>query len=204
MFLFFGVSLFFNPYFVVYIQWKFWWVCTDVQAHLILYWLQIWLETFSFNSTWWVILHALFDVCWFFEKITFHTIIIFLEYHQSFKQFMIQISPQHNVGPDLDPNCLQRLSAEDKSCNWQVKTKPVHKKIPITKLYVLLVLLLPFNPYPAKTIAKKMLSAYYVCCIFSNELQTTLITFIMKAKNMNPDQTAPKGAVWSGFIFFAV
>ena len=23
------------------------------------------------------------------------------------------------VGPDLDPNCLQRLSAEDKSCCWQ-------------------------------------------------------------------------------------
>ena len=24
---------------------------------------------------------------------------------------------QHLVGPDLDPNCLQRLSADDKSCH---------------------------------------------------------------------------------------
>ena len=24
------------------------------------------------------------------------------------------------VGPDLDPNCLQRSSADDKNCRWQV------------------------------------------------------------------------------------
>ena len=38
----------------------------------------------------------------------------------------------------------------------------------------------------------KMLSAYYVCCIYSKVLKTNLIT---EANTMNPDQTAPKGAV---------
>ena len=28
---------------------------------------------------------------------------------------------RHFVVPDLDPNCLQRLSADDKNCNLQVK-----------------------------------------------------------------------------------
>ena len=46
-----------------------------------------------------------------------------------------------------------------------------------------------------------MLSAYYICCIYSNALQNT---FVMEANTMNPDQTAPKGAVWSGSILFAI
>ena len=46
-----------------------------------------------------------------------------------------------------------------------------------------------------------MLSAYYVCCIFSNEIQNT---FTLEANTMNPDKAAPKGAVWSGFILFAI
>ena len=29
---------------------------------------------------------------------------------------------QHYVGPDLGPNCLQRLSADNKSCLWQGKS----------------------------------------------------------------------------------
>ena len=37
----------------------------------------------------------------------------------------------------------------------------------------------------------KMLSAYYVCCICSNAIQ---INFIMEAKTLNPDQSAPLGA----------
>ena len=37
---------------------------------------------------------------------------IFQEYHQSVKQFGCR---SHFVGPDLGPNCLQRLSADDKS-----------------------------------------------------------------------------------------
>ena len=36
------------------------------------------------------------------------------------------------------------------------------------------------------------LSAYYICCVYSNALQTNSIT---EANTMNPDQTAPKGAV---------
>ena len=37
----------------------------------------------------------------------------------------------------------------------------------------------------------KVLSAYYVCCIYLNALETA---FTMKANTMSPDQTAPKGA----------
>ena len=29
---------------------------------------------------------------------------------------------RHSVGPDLDSNCLQRLSAEGKICDWGVKS----------------------------------------------------------------------------------
>ena len=28
----------------------------------------------------------------------------------------------HFVGPDLDPNCLQRLTADEKNCHKQVKS----------------------------------------------------------------------------------
>ena len=28
---------------------------------------------------------------------------------------------QHSVGPDLGPNCLQRLAVDDKSSRWQGK-----------------------------------------------------------------------------------
>ena len=45
----------------------------------------------------------------------------------------------------------------------------------------------------------KMSSAYYLCCKYSDALQTN---FIMEANTMNPDQIAPKGAVWSGSILF--
>ena len=48
------------------------------------------------------------------------------------------------------------------------------------------------NPYPANIFVLKMLSAEYVCCIYSNAFYTILI---MEATNMDPDQTAPKGAV---------
>ena len=44
-----------------------------------------------------------------------------------------------------------------------------------------------------------MLSAYYICCIYL--LQKN---FIMEANSMNPDQTAPSGAVWSGSILLAI
>ena len=67
----------------------------------------------GFSAACWVILHAFLssaDIFFntnFFEK-------FFQEYHQSVKQFGSSQAPQ-NVGPDLGPNCLQRLSADDTS-----------------------------------------------------------------------------------------
>ena len=69
-------------------------------------------------------------LCFFFRLLNFFKIIffekLFQEYHQSGKQFGFRSGPtfsnnldsdqaQQNVGPDLDPNCLQRLSADDTS-----------------------------------------------------------------------------------------
>ena len=63
-----------------------------------------------------------------------------------------------SVGPVLGPNCLQRLTAD--------------KIIPTGKERV--------------NVGPKM-SAYYVCCIYSNALQTA---FLREACSMKPDQTA--------------
>ena len=55
--------------------------------------------------------------CFFFFKLTFSPKKIkkIQEHYLSVKQF----GPRHSVGPDLDPDCLQRLSADDKSCGKQ-------------------------------------------------------------------------------------
>ena len=45
-----------------------------------------------------------------------------------------------------------------------------------------------------------MLSVYVVCWIF---LQTFQTYFCIQANSVDPDQTAPKGAVWSGSKLFA-
>ena len=45
-----------------------------------------------------------------------------------------------------------------------------------------------------------MLSVYVVCWIF---LQTFQTYFCIQANSVDPDQTAPRGAVWSGSILFA-
>ena len=45
-----------------------------------------------------------------------------------------------------------------------------------------------------------MLSAYVVCWIV---LQTFQTYFYIHANTVDPDQTAPKGAVWSGSTLFA-
>ena len=55
--------------------------------------------------------------------------------------------------------------------------------------YLTLILLLFFCPKMA------------ICLIYSNAIKTN---FIMEANTMNPDQTAPKGAVWSGFIVLVI
>ena len=46
----------------------------------------------------------------------------------------------------------------------------------------------------------KMSSVYVVCWIF---LQTFQTYFCIQANSVDPDQTAPKGAVWSGSTLFA-
>ena len=45
-----------------------------------------------------------------------------------------------------------------------------------------------------------MSSVYVVCWIF---LQTFQTYFCIQANSVDPDQTAPKAAVWSGSILFA-
>ena len=55
--------------------------------------------------------------------------------------------------------------------------------------------------YPVHIFKAEILSTYYICCIYSNSLKNT---FTMESNSMNPDQTAPKGAVWSGPILFAL
>ena len=72
--------------------------------------------------------------------------------------------PPTFVWPGLGPNCLQKSSADD------TRRQRV-------------------DSYPANIFMFwKMLSAYYVCCIYSNVPKTT---FIMKANTMDPDQTVP-------------
>ena len=45
-----------------------------------------------------------------------------------------------------------------------------------------------------------MLSVYVVCWIF---LQTFQTYFCTQANSMDPDQTAPREAIWSGSTLFA-
>ena len=46
-----------------------------------------------------------------------------------------------------------------------------------------------------------MLYAYNICCIYSNAFQNI---FTMDKNTMNPNQNAPKGAVWSRSILLAI
>ena len=56
------------------------------------------------------------------------------------------------------------------------------------------------NPYDAKKkLHLKMLSIYVVCWIF---LQTFQNYFCLQANSMDPHQTAPRAAVWSGSTLF--
>ena len=45
-----------------------------------------------------------------------------------------------------------------------------------------------FYQYPTNIFVMKMLYDLYICCIYSNAIQTS---FIMEANNMSPDQTVP-------------
>ena len=57
-------------------------------------------------------LDIFFVVCWFFPKILSRTSNLDPDQARRF------------VGPDINPNCLQRLSAEDKSRHWSRKSLP--------------------------------------------------------------------------------
>ena len=64
------------------------------------------------NSACWVIFHVFFSRLLIFFNITLSKI-VFQEQHQSVKH----LDPDQArlfVGPDMGPNCLQRLSADDK------------------------------------------------------------------------------------------
>ena len=56
------------------------------------------------------------------------------------------------------------------------------------------------NPLTLENLYLKMLSVYVVCWIF---LQTFQTYFCIQANSVDPDQTAPRGAVWSGSTLFA-
>ena len=63
------------------------------------------------------------------SKFTFFFKKIFQEHYQACQTFWIQdrhsvgLDLRHSVSPDLGPNCLQRLSADDKSSCYQGKTE---------------------------------------------------------------------------------
>ena len=64
-------------------------------------------ENITFNSiAFWVIYSCFFVVCWLFSKSTF-----------SKNSFRNTIRVSNSLDPDLGPNCLQRLSADDTRIN---------------------------------------------------------------------------------------
>ena len=103
--------------------WKhFMWMLIRIISQMHFWWAP---TSYAFLQHWifacWVILHAFLSSVDFFFKLTFSKK-IFQEYHQSVKQF----DPDQAwrcVRPDLGLNCLQRLSADDKSCHQRGKKK---------------------------------------------------------------------------------
>ena len=62
---------------------------------------------------------SFFVVYRFFSKLNFFKK-LFQEYYQGVS---LDLDPaRHSVGPDLGPNCLQSLSAEDKICRYKGKS----------------------------------------------------------------------------------
>ena len=58
-----------------------------------------------------VILHAFFVICCFFQNQLF-----LKNYFRNTIRVSNSLDPdRHYIGPDLDPNCLQRISADDTS-----------------------------------------------------------------------------------------
>ena len=59
----------------------------------------------------WVIFHVLVVICFLFLKLSFSKISFWNII--SVSNILDPDQDRHSVGPDLGPNCLQRLSAED-------------------------------------------------------------------------------------------
>ena len=87
---------------------------------------------------------------------------------------------RHSVGPDLGPNCLQRLSG----CQQTIKVATNKERV---------------NPYPANIFVLKMPSAYYVSCIYSCAIQNT---FTMQG-NKNADRPTDKSVYWKTTFFIS-
>ena len=71
-------------------------------------------------ACWEIYFSCSFVVCWSFFKINFFKK-FFQEYHLIVKQLGLYQAGQ-NVRPDLDPNCLQKLSAEDTRLDYTAST----------------------------------------------------------------------------------
>ena len=68
----------------------------------------------------WVIVQALAVVCLLFSILTF----LKNSFRNTIKasNYLDPDEDRHSVGPDLGPNCLQKLSADDKSRHKQEKS----------------------------------------------------------------------------------
>ena len=75
----------------------------------------------------------IFQYCFYYSFILYYCAIFysldagFFQYNQCVKQLGSR-SGRHFVGPDLGPNCLQRLSADNKSCPQRAKSFRVKYK----------------------------------------------------------------------------
>ena len=88
---------------------------------------------------------------------------------------------RHNVGPDLDPNYLQKLSADD--TRWQR-----------TKINVA-ISLMSMKQYTDNIFGLENVVCF-LCLLHYIQVHLRL-DFIMEANTMNPDQTAPENMlIW--------
>ena len=82
---------------------------------------------FVFNSVCWVVFYDLYLSSADFFQINFSEKLFRCQtvWIQIRPNFILGPDPdqaQHFVGPNLGPNCLQRLSADDKTVHWQSKS----------------------------------------------------------------------------------
>ena len=146
----------------------------------------------NFNSlhAWYYFFHAYAVFCWFFSKLTFS------RNPTRVSNCSDPDQDQPSVSPDLGPNFLRRISVDDKSL---LAKNELYKFGKCSKI-----LLLFWQDQRPKSPRKRLLlliwqtqqksSAFLVCW---NALQASV------ANSVDPDQTAPIGAVCSGSTLFA-